>query len=70
MANKKWIEKRKWFLPYMIQGFIVMCVWWRAVGTWPFSLMKIPAYLQLLGRWGLYLRLEGILGAYLPHDEF
>jgi len=62
------VSKQLWCGPYYLQGFLVQCFWWHSIGTsfggQPSSeiVRLLPVLIQFAGRWGLYLRLEALMG--------
>lgn len=56
-SHKKWMDKQQSFWPYMMLGFLLKIYWWKELNIPIFSVLRVPAYAQFIGRWGLYLRL-------------
>ena len=72
LDHLQWVDKQRVFWPYMAQGFLIKWVWWAGLlnnGGSP-ALEALPILVQYAGRWGLYLRLQHLLGTSLPHDAF
>lgn len=66
-----WIDKQRWFVPYMLQGAVLQCLWVRSQPSlYTYSAGCVA--LQFVGRWGLYLRIEQLYGvgdAKSPHYD-
>jgi hypothetical protein len=52
------IDKQRWFWPYMVQGFVVKCVWCRSL---PSTAAVACVAVQYVGRWGLHIRLQALV---------
>lgn len=61
------LNKQRIFWFYMLQGFIIKCFWWNknykniSTGITSALVVSLGVFMQYLGRWGLYLRLNSLV---------
>jgi len=77
--QKRWIDKHRWFGPYVISGCALHYNWWLSLCQHAYpatvaSFVILAVLSQYVGRWGLYLRACQLYGwqrqCHPNHDPF